>query len=128
VPDRLKQTANLTTKPRQKIKMHTYHAHVYFTLSETALASKVRENIIKDIPQITYAGQLIPISIGPHTLPMFELHIPANIINYAKASIDELREGLSVLIHPVQQDELDAHTTSAIWLGTKLALKLEALA
>jgi DOPA 4,5-dioxygenase len=58
---------------------------------------------------------------------MFELHIPANMINYAKASIDELREGLSVLIHPVQQDELDAHTNSAIWLGTKLDLKLDAL-
>lgn len=107
--------------------MHTYHAHVYYSLNESALAAKVRENIIKDIPQITYAGQLIPISIGPHTLPMFELHIPAGIINYAKASIEELREGLSVLIHPVQQDELDAHTNSAVWLGTKLPLKLEVL-
>ncbi len=107
--------------------MHTYHAHVYFSLNEAALAAKVRENIIKDIPQLTYAGQLIPISVGPHTKPMFELHIPAGIINYAKASIDELREGLSVLIHPVQQDELDAHTNSAVWLGTKLALKLEVL-
>jgi DOPA 4,5-dioxygenase len=58
---------------------------------------------------------------------MFELHIPASMINYAKASIDELREGLSVLIHPVQQDELDAHTNAAIWLGKKLALKLDVL-
>lgn len=107
--------------------MHTYHAHVYFAISQTTLARKVRENILKDIPQITYAGQLIPISVGPHTMPMFELHIPANMINYAKASIDELREGLSVLIHPLQQDELDAHTNSAIWLGTKLELKLDAL-
>lgn len=107
--------------------MHTYHAHVYFSLDQSALASKVRENILKDIPQITYAGQLIPISVGPHTMPMFELHIPASMINYAKASIDELREGLSVLIHPVQADELDAHTQSAVWLGKKLDLKLEVL-
>lgn len=107
--------------------MHTYHAHVYFSLNENALATKVRENILKDIPQITYAGQLIPISVGPHTMPMFELHIPASMINYAKASIDELREGLSVLIHPVQQDELDAHTKSAVWLGEKLDLNLDVL-
>jgi aromatic ring-cleaving dioxygenase len=107
--------------------MHTYHAHVYFAINQTVIAAKVRENILKDIPQITYAGQLIPISVGPHTMPMFELHIPASMINYAKASIDELREGLSVLIHPVQQDELDAHTKSAVWLGTKLELKLEVL-
>lgn len=107
--------------------MHTYHAHVYFSLNENALAAKVRDNILKDIPQITYAGQLIPISVGPHTMPMFELHIPASMINYAKASIDELREGLSVLIHPVQQDELDAHTKSAVWLGEKLDLNLDVL-
>ena len=107
--------------------MYTYHAHIYFPINQTSLASKVRENILKDIPQITYAGQLIPISVGPHTMPMFELHIPASMINYAKASIDELREGLSVLIHPVQQDELDAHTNAAIWLGEKLDLKLEVL-
>jgi aromatic ring-cleaving dioxygenase len=107
--------------------MHTYHVHVYFAINQTALASRVRENILKDIPQITYAGQLIPISVGPHTMPMFELHVPASMINYAKSSIDELREGLSVLIHPVQQDELDAHTKSAVWLGTKLELKLEVL-
>lgn len=107
--------------------MHSYHAHVYFSIHQTALAQKVRANILKDIPQITYAGQLIPISVGPHTLPMFELHIPASMINYAKASIYELREGLSVLIHPVQHDELDAHTNGAIWLGEKLALKLDVL-
>lgn len=107
--------------------MHTYHAHVYFSLNKSALAVKVREKILKDIPQITYAGQLIPISVGPHTMPMFELHIPASMINYAKASIDELREGLSVLIHPVQADELDAHTKSAVWLGEKLDLNLDVL-
>lgn len=107
--------------------MHSYHAHVYFALNQTALASAVRDNILKDIPQITYAGQLIPLSVGPHTMPMFELHIPASMINYAKASIDALREGLSVLIHPVQQDELDAHTRAAIWLGEKLPLKLDML-
>lgn len=107
--------------------MQTYHAHVYFSLDESPLATKVRENILKDIPQITYAGQLIPISVGPHTMPMFELHIPASMINYAKASIEELREGLSVLIHPVQTDELDAHTQSAVWLGKKLDLKLDVL-
>lgn len=107
--------------------MPTYHAHIYFQLDEMALATQVRENIIQDIPQLTYTGQLIPISIGPHPKPMFEIHIPESIINYAIASIDNLREGLSVLIHPVQQDELEAHTSKAQWLGTKLPLKLEVL-
>ncbi len=107
--------------------IHTFHAHVYFSASETALANQVRANIIVALPQLTYAGQLIPIPIGPHSKPMFELHIPADIKNYALACIDNLREGLSVLVHPVQQDELEAHTDAAMWLGTKLPLNLDVL-
>jgi aromatic ring-cleaving dioxygenase len=105
----------------------TYHAHIYFSVDEIALAAQVRENILNELPQLTYAGQLIPIAIGPHPLPMFELHIPATQINYAMATIDALRQGLSVLIHPVQHDELQAHTDDARWLGIKLALNLSVL-
>lgn len=107
--------------------MHPYHGHIYFALDEIELARQVRENIIKALPQLTYAGQLIPIPIGPHPKPMFEIHIPAAIINYAMATIDGLREGLSVLIHPVQADELEAHTNAARWLGEKLPLDLSVL-
>jgi DOPA 4,5-dioxygenase len=107
--------------------MRTYHGHIYFAVNELSLASEVRENIKRELPQLTYVGQLIPMSIGPHTKPMFEIHIPASLINYAMATIDSLREGLSVLIHPVQEDELDAHTKSARWLGEKLKLNLEFL-
>ncbi len=106
---------------------HTFHAHIYFSADETALATKVREDIIEALPQLSYIGPLIPIPIGPHSKPMFEIHIPASIKNYALACIDGLREGLSVLVHPVQQNELEAHTDSAVWLGTKLHLKLEVL-
>jgi aromatic ring-cleaving dioxygenase len=107
--------------------IHTFHAHVYFSLDEMALAKQVRANILRDLPQLTYAGQLIPVAIGPHPKPMFELHIPASHINLAMASIDALREGLSVLIHPVQHDEMVAHTADARWLGEKLTLNLEIL-
>jgi DOPA 4,5-dioxygenase len=104
-----------------------YHAHIYFDGEQSALAEKVRRNIIQDIPQLTYRGQLIPMSIGPHPKPMFELHIPGDCINYAMASIDALREGLSVLIHPVHENEYVAHSEEAKWLGPKLPLKLEVL-
>ena len=102
--------------------IQTYHAHVYFSVDEIALAEQVRDNIIEALPQLTYTGQLIPIAIGPHPMPMFEIHVPAASINYAMATIDSLREGLSVLVHPVQADELDAHTSGARWLGAGLHL------
>jgi aromatic ring-cleaving dioxygenase len=107
--------------------IQTYHAHIYFGLDEMPLATQVRENIIKELPQLTYKGQLIPMPIGPHPKPMFEIHIPASHINFAMATIDALRQGLSVLIHPVQHDELEAHTNDARWLGEKLALELDIL-
>lgn len=102
--------------------IQTYHAHIYFTLGQMVLAAQVRENILNQLPQLDYRGQLIPMPIGPHPLPMFELHVPASQINYAMATIDSLREGLSVLT-----DELDAHSSSARWLGTKLTLNLNVL-
>ena len=105
----------------------SYHAHIYFDIHESDLAAKVRDSIIQDIPQLSYRGQLIPMSIGPHPKPMFELHIPGDCINYAMASIDALREGLSVLIHPVHENEYLAHTEEAKWLGLMLPLKLEVL-
>ena len=104
-----------------------YHAHIYFNLDEMALAGQVRESIIKGLPQLNYKGQLIPIPIGPHPKPMFEIHIPAADINSAMAIIDALRQGLSVLIHPVQHDEMAAHTLDARWLGEKLPLNLAIL-
>jgi aromatic ring-cleaving dioxygenase len=114
----------------QKIKSHLnypYHAHIYFETEQSALAAKVRENIIRDTPQLTYRGQLIHITVGPHPKPMFELHIPSDSINYVMASVDALREGLSVLIHPVHDDEYLAHTVEAKWLGSALPLKLDVL-
>ena len=107
--------------------IQTYHAHVYFSVDEMVLAEQVRDNIIEALPQLTYTGQLIPIAIGPHPKPMFEIHVPAASINYAMATIDSLREGLSVLLHPVQTNELDAHTNGARWLGAKLSLNLDVL-
>lgn len=107
--------------------IRTYHAHVYFSVDEMVFAEQVRDNIIEVLPQVTYTGQLIPIAIGPHPKPMFEIHVPAASINYAVATIDSLREGLSVLFHPVQTNELDAHTNGARWLGTKLSLNLDVL-
>ena len=107
--------------------IQTYHAHIYFALNEMTQAAQVRESIVKALPQLTYVGQLIPIAIGPHPQPMFEIHIPASNINLAMATIDGLRKAFSVLVHPVQTNELDAHTNAARWLGEKLTLNLNVL-
>ena len=107
--------------------MQTYHGHIYFSENEIELAAKVRENLAEALPQLTYVGKQITKPIGPHPKPMFEIHIPASEINEITRSIDEMRQGLAVLIHPVQENELEAHTIYAKWLGAKLPLDLKAL-
>ena len=107
--------------------VQTYHAHVYFALDEFNLAGQVQVNIAHVLPQLSYVGELIPVPIGPHPMPMFEIHIPATDFKYAMATIDKLRNGLSVLIHPVQHDEVAAHTVDAVWLGEALKLNIDFL-
>jgi DOPA 4,5-dioxygenase len=107
--------------------MHPYHAHIYFSLEQTELAAQVQLALANTIPQLTYIGRLIPMPIGPHTLPMFEIHIPVANLEDTIQTIETLRQGLSVLIHPVQHNELQAHTDLARWLGQPLPLKLEVL-
>jgi DOPA 4,5-dioxygenase len=107
--------------------MPAFHAHIYFDPTDAALAAQVRQDIATALPHLTYLGDLIPRAIGPHTKPMFEIHIPGAWMDSAMQTIEQKRQGLSVLIHPVQADELEAHTTSARWLGTQLPLRLEVL-
>lgn len=107
--------------------METFHAHIYFAENESLLAEEVRDSLVYAVPQATYVSELILNPYKPHSRPMFEIHIPAADINKAASLIDKKRAGLSVLIHPVQEDELAAHTIFARWLGEKLPLNLEAL-
>ncbi len=107
--------------------MPLFHGHIYFTADQIELAGRVRNNLTGALPQLTYIGKLIPKPIGPHSRPMFEIHIPAAEIDQILPVIDSLREGLPVLIHPVLEDELAAHTTLARWLGEVLPLDLKIL-
>ncbi|MDV6341005.1 DOPA 4,5-dioxygenase family protein [Nitrosomonas sp. Is24] len=107
--------------------MQTFHGHIYFLENEIDRAAIVRENIAQALPQLTYVGRLIAKPIGPHSRPMFEIHIPASEIEKITPVLDEMRQGLSVLIHPVQENELEAHTVDAKWLGEELPLDLRVL-
>lgn len=105
--------------------INAYHAHIYFELEQLALAERVRLAIAEAIPEITYLGRLIPMLVGPHPKPMFEVHIPAPILDDAMNKIEVLREDLDVLIHPVHDNDLAAHTVDARWLGHRLTLNVD---
>ena len=104
--------------------IHAYHVHIYFELDQIGLAEQVRHAIMQAIPALTYSGRLISMPIGPHPKPMFEIHIPASILESALAKIEMHRNGLNVLIHPVHPNLLAAHTSDARWLGKPVPLNV----
>ena len=73
--------------------INAYHAHIYCELEQLALAERVRLAIANAIPELTYLGRLIPMLVGPHPKPMFEVHIPTPILEDAMEKIKLLREG-----------------------------------
>jgi len=65
--------------------------------------------------------------IGPHTKPMFEIHIPGAELETVTEAMEHMRRGLSILIHPVEGNQLEAHSIHAKWLGQQLPLNLNIL-
>ena len=107
--------------------MEIFHAHIYFSENESVLAEKVRDSLIYAVPQAAHVSELILDPPGPHPKPMFMVHILSSNINTVAHIIDRKRAGLSVLIHPAQEDKLAAHTIFARWLGDRLPLNFDAL-
>ncbi len=104
-----------------------YHAHVYFTRDDMARTGLMREQLIQLMPPQTVVHGLIPREVGPHPLPMFEIDFPVSSKEAVLALVEQYRDGRSVLVHPLIQDQLVAHTSAAQWLGQKLVLFLDRL-
>lgn len=130
----------ITNKQQSKeMKKHSYFRtnktpfdiHLYFTKDTYESALKVRENMSKAFPKMTFYDP-VPYPIGPHPLPMWEAHF-SNIIN--DGTDEELgriliwliqnRNGHSVIIHPNTQDMRRDHSTDAIWIGTQLTMNMK---
>lgn len=104
-----------------------YHAHIYFELDDLARTEQIRQSLIDLLPAQAVVYKLIARLVGPHSLPMFEIDFPAGMKDEVVSLIEQCRDGHSVLIHPVIDDELAAHTTDAQWLGRRLDLFLDRL-
>lgn len=105
-----------------------YHIHVYFPLQQQDKAQALNEIIRQERQDVLRVFPLVCKLIGPHKMPMFELHVES-ISDEFIAWLDTIRGGFSVLIHPVSENELRDHTERAIWLGRELGVfeeKLEA--
>ena len=104
-----------------------YHAHIYFNLETRAAAVNVRSQLLDSGVAVGEVFFLRDKPVGPHPLPMFEIHFQQPQYMALIDWLEKHRQGLSVLVHPEQEDEVAGHSTEAIWLGTELELKLSVL-
>ena len=101
-----------------------WHAHVYFTDADRAMAAALREQFSAD-PRVLFIGQMIDAPVGPHPVPQFEIHFLAPARDAMIALIEAT--GLRALVHPLTDDDLADHTTLGHWIGEPLNLDTSVL-
>ena len=100
-----------------------YHAHVYFdelTLEQAKLLCQRAASEL-NIP----VGRVHTRPVGPH--PKWSCQLIFNSKNFDSVIswLEDNRNGLTVLVHGVTDDDLADHTDHAAWLGKSEPLKLE---
>lgn len=103
-----------------------FHAHIYFALRHIDQAKALHKKIKNERKDVTAIFPLVNHLVGPHKMPMFELHF-SNDDKGLIGWLESERGDMPVLIHPVSGDELLDHTERAIWLGRELGVFEETL-
>jgi len=109
----------ITDKFNKVSGVHGYHVHLYFErgkeTEDTArlIAEEIKSQFADKIDEeFTYKGL-----VGPHDGPNIALHFNkagfADIVPWVQLN----SKGLSVLIHPVTDDERKDHLEDSMWIG-----------
>jgi len=106
-------------------QIRSYHAHVYYDPVSRPVAERLREAIGDGFT--VELGRWHDEPVGPHPTSMYQVAFPVaefpNLVPWLMLN----RGGLDVLVHPQTGDAYDDHSIHALWLGTKLPLRLDVL-
>lgn len=104
-----------------------FHAHVYFGPLSREAALALRPRLLElAVPGLSL-GKINEGPRGPHTIPSYEVYVPCSALPLLLKFFDDQRGELSILIHPLSEDEVRDHSTSALWLGAAVPLDYSAL-
>lgn len=99
-----------------------FHAHLYFDEQSYKSASLIRGALLlQQFPGLR-AFPLVTRPVGPHPLPMFEIHFTEKIFSDVKSWLEKNRGNHQVLIHEETGYDHRDHSEGAIWLGEPLQL------
>jgi aromatic ring-cleaving dioxygenase len=108
--------------------MIRYHAHIYFSPTDEALARQIWQDLKTEF--VGEEFKLGPLEVGlrgPHLMSQFEIDFPENQTERVFRWLRMNRRGLSVLMHPEIDDEIKSHLNDAVWLGIPLPLNFSKL-
>ncbi|HEX4599199.1 MAG TPA: DOPA 4,5-dioxygenase family protein [Burkholderiaceae bacterium] len=107
-----------------------YHAHVYYGPERRAQAEDLRRRLkqaseTREIAHLLFVGQLRDGKVGPHPISQFEIHFRRQALPPLRPVLEA--SGLTVLLHPLTDDDLADHTRLAQWIGEPIELDLATL-
>ena len=103
-------------------KIEDYHAHIYYDADTRKIAARIRVAIEKVFK--VQMGNWHDEPIGPHPRSMYQVKFARKEFPRIVPWLMLNRRGLDVLVHPNTGDDYEDHATHALWLGTKLKLRL----
>ncbi len=100
-----------------------YHAHIYF---DAGSESQARDLCLGAWQHCHVGlGRFHKKPVGPHPKWSCQLSFDADEFDRLIPWLDERRQGLDVLVHPLTGDALAEHTEHARWLGNEVELNVE---
>ena len=111
--------------PTSTTRIEGYHAHIYYDAASRPAAEKLAEAIGGKFAR--RFGGFFDKPVGPH--PIGNLQIIFGTAEFADFVpwLMLNRGDLDILIHPLTDDSHRDHSRYALWLGTPVALRLEAM-
>jgi DOPA 4,5-dioxygenase len=100
-----------------------FHAHVYFDDATRKAAERVRDGLAERFD--VKLGRVHAQPVGPHPKAMFQVGVAPEQFATVVPWLMVNRAGLSVLVHPVTDDEVADHETNPLWMGEPLPIDVE---
>lgn len=100
----------------------SYHAHFYFDQSSSDYAAQVRQDVQQRFG--VFVGRFNQRLVGPHTKWSFEIDFTNELFDEVIPWLDQSRQGHSILVHAVTEDDYRDHTEYVYWLGEPVQLDL----
>ena len=90
-----------------------FDAHIYFDEGSRSFAEAFRAKAISVFEgQRVFTGEMIPVGIGPHPIPMFEINFPKEMFTEVVLWLMKERGDLSVLVYDPNCPDVDEVTLS----------------